>query len=332
MNLQQRLDLLQRLGDYISSDNTSWEETIEKAYRENGWFIPEFIRLATNNIASEFLQPEKLKDWVTRYNVAGVLNKPKNVGIVMAGNLPLVGFHDFLSVFVFGHRQTIKPSSKDEVLIRHLLGKLAEWDPAFQHYAGFANMLKGCDAYVATGSNNSSRYFKHYFGKYPNIIRSNRTSVAVLSGQETMENLSELADDVYQYFGLGCRNVTKLYVPTDYDFVPLLDAFRKYNHLADHNKYRNNYDYQLAVLLINKEFYMTNGSIILRNHPSEFSPISTLNYEFYDDKEGLVGALQANTNLQCIAGEGQVAFGTTQCPGLDDFADRVNTMLFLRTL
>lgn len=332
MNLQQRLDLLQRLGDYISSDNITWERTIEKAYRENGWFIPEFIRLATSNIASEFLQREKLKNWVEKYSITGVLNKPKNVGLVMAGNLPLVSFHDFLSVFVFGHRQTIKPSSKDQVLITHLLGKLGEWDPAFPHYAAFADMLKGCDAYVATGSNNSSRYFKHYFGKYPNIIRSNRTSVAVLSGQETMENLSELADDVYQYFGLGCRNVTKLYVPTDYDFVPILDAFRKYNHLADHNKYRNNYDYQLAVLMINKEFYMTNGSIILRKHPSEFSAISTLNYEFYDDSKTLVDRLEANTNLQCIVGDGQVAFGTTQSPGLNDFADGVNTMLFLRTL
>ena len=332
MNLQQRLDLLQRLGDYISSDNISWEQIIEKAYRENGWFIPEFIRLATNNIASEFLQPQKLKNWVEKYGITGVLNKPRNVGVVMAGNIPLVGFHDFLSVFVFGHRQTIKPSSKDQVLIRHLLGKLDEWDPAFQQYAAFADMLKGCDAYVATGSNNSSRYFKHYFGKYPNIIRSNRTSVAVLSGQETMENLSELADDVYQYFGLGCRNVTKLYVPRDYDFVPILNAFRKYNHLADHNKYRNNYDYQLAVLLINKELYMTNGSIILRRHPSEFSAISTLNYEFYEDSKALVDSLKANTNLQCIVGDGQVAFGTTQSPGLDDFADGVNTMLFLRTL
>src|SRR5688572_9035774 len=148
MNLQQRLDLLQRLGDYISSDNIIWEQTIEKAYRENSWFIPEFIRLATSNIASEFLQREKLKNWVEKYSITGVLNKPKNVGLVMAGNLPLVGFHDFLSVFVFGHRQTIKPSSKDQVLIRHLLGKLGEWDPAFPHYAAFADMLKGCDAYV----------------------------------------------------------------------------------------------------------------------------------------------------------------------------------------
>jgi hypothetical protein len=213
-----------------------------------------------------------------------------------------------------------------------LLAKLGEWDPGFQNHADFASMLKGCDAYIATGSNNSFRYFQHYFGKYPNIIRRNRTSVAVLSGQETMEDLSDLADDVYQYFGLGCRNVTKIYVPRQYDFVPLLEAFRKYDRLADHNKYRNNYDYQLALLIINRQFYMTNGSIVLREHTSEFSAISTLNYEFYDDKTVVLEGLRTNTNVQCMVGEGQVAFGTAQLPALEDFADGVNTMLFLRAL
>jgi len=332
MNLQQRLDLLQQLGDYISSDNENWIQDIEKAHQENGWFTPEFVRLAATNISSEFLQPGKLRTWVEKYNIADELSEPKNVGVVMAGNIPLVGFHDFLCVFVSGHRQTIKPSSKDETLIRHLIGKLNEWDPSIQRYADFASMLKGCDAYIATGSNNSSRYFQYYFGKYPNIIRRNRTSVAVLSGQETMEDLSGLADDVYQYFGLGCRNVTKIFVPRDYDFVPLLDAFKKYIHLADHNKYGNNYDYQLALLISNKQFYMTNGSIILHLNKSEFSAISVLNYQFYEGKAGLIEALTTNQNVQCIVADGKVPFGTAQHPGLNDYADGVDTMLFLRTL
>lgn len=332
MHLQQRLDLLQRLGKYILSDNDEWGQTIERAHRENGWFTPDFIELATGNISSEFLQTEKLQAWLSKYNLPGEPTEPKNVGVVMAGNIPLVGFHDFLCVFVSGHRQTIKPSSKDEILIRHLFAKLTGWDPAFQRYADFANRLNGCDAYIATGSNNSSRYFQYYFGKYPNIIRKNRTSVAILSGKETMEELSSLADDVYQYFGLGCRNVTKIYVPREYNFVPLLDAFNRYDYLADHNKYRNNYDYQLALLIINRQFYMTNGSIILREHNSEFSAISTLNYEFYDDKQEVVDALTANQHVQCIVGNGALPFGRSQCPALDDYADNVDTMLFLRGL
>ena len=330
MHLQQRLDLLQRLGEYISSDNDEWRQIIERAYRENGWFIPEFIQLAAENISGEFLQADKLRAWISKYEVRDEPTEPKNVGVVMAGNIPLVGFHDFLCVFVSGHRQTIKPSSKDEILIRHLFAKLSEWDPAVHGYADFANMLKGCDAYIATGSNNSSRYFQHYFGKYPNIIRKNRTSVAVLSGNETMEELSRLADDVYQYFGLGCRNVTKIYVPRHYDFVALLDAFKKYDHLADHNKYRNNYDYQLAVLIINRQLYMTNGSIILREHNSEFSAISTLNYEFYDDKQKVIDTLTSNQNLQCIVAKEALPFGTSQYPALNDYADGIDTMLFLR--
>ena len=151
-----------------------------------------------------------------------------------------------------------------------MLDKLIEWDPNVNDRVAFAEMLKACDAYIATGSNNSSRYFEYYFRKYPHIIRRNRTSVAVLTGNETMEELTELADDVYLYFGLGCRNVTKIYVPSEYDFIPLLDAFKKYDHLADHNKYRNNYDYQLAVLIMNKQYYMTNDSIILHEHISTF--------------------------------------------------------------
>lgn len=330
MYLQQRLDLLEKLGDYISSDSDSWIQTIDKAHRENGWFTPEFIKLAINNISKEFIQKTKLREWVTKYGVPDKVPAPKNVGVVMAGNIPLVGFHDFLCVFVSGHRQAIKPSSKDEILIRHLVDKLGGWDLSIHDYIAFADRLKGCDAYIATGSNNSSRYFEYYFGKYLHIIRRNRTSVAVLRGNETIGDLTRLADDVYQYFGLGCRNVTKIYAPPQYDFVPLLDAFRKYEHLSDHNKYRNNYDYQLALSIMNKEYYMTNGSIILHEHKSEFSPISRLNYEFYDNESSLKECLLGNRNIQCLIGQGYLPFGSAQQPGLNDYADGIDTMLFLR--
>ncbi len=332
MNLQQRIDLLSRLGEYIQSDNNEWQQAKEKASRENGWFIPEFVELAVKNIAESFLQKEELVKWTDSYTLPVLNHDPKIVGIVMAGNIPLVGFHDMLCVFISGHRAHIKASSKDEVLIKHLVNTMATWNEEIKDLIIFSGMLKGCDAYIATGSNNSAGYFEYYFSKYPNIIRRNRTSVAVITGQETNEDLEKLADDVYQYFGLGCRNVTKLYVPREYDFIPLLNNFRKYNYLADHHKYKNNYDYNLAILLLNKKFYMSNESLLLAEDISLFSPISQLNYEFYSDRSGLTTSLKQNENLQCITGKDFTGFGGAQKPSLCDYADGVDTMRFLRTL
>ena len=332
MNLQYRIDLLSRLGEYILSKNGEWAAAKERASRENGWFIPEFVDLASNNIALRFLKKEILELWTANLQLQTARPKPLSVGIVMAGNIPLVGFHDFLSVFISGHKAIIKASSKDEVLIKHLVSKLTEWEPAVAESIIFSEMLKGCDAYIATGSNNSSRYFEYYFGKYPHIIRRNRTSVAILNGKETTEDLEKLADDVYLYFGLGCRNVTKIYMPEGYDFVPILNVFNKYKHLADHNKFKNNYDYNLAVYLLNKKYYMTNGSLLLIEDPAIFSPISQLNYEFYSDDGALVKTLESNTDIQCIAGKGHIPFGSTQCPSITDYADGADTLSFLSQL
>jgi len=193
-------------------------------------------------------------------------------------------------------------------------------------------MLKGCDAYIATGSNNSARYFDYYFSKYPHIIRRNRSSVAILDGTETAIELERLADDVHLYFGLGCRNVTKLLVPAGYDFVPLLEAARKYARFADHNKYRNNYDYQLALLLLNSRFYMTNESLLLVESEAVFSPVSQLNYGFYTDRAALLPSLKNNPDIQCIVGKGFIPFGQAQSPALGDFADGVDTLRFLAGL
>lgn len=332
MNLQHRVELLEKLGNYILEDNEEWQQVCHRATLENAWFTPDFVQLAANTIARSFLTPEAFQTMISTYSLPSENKAPKQVGIIMAGNIPLVGFHDFLVTFLSGHRQTIKPSSKDQVLIRHLVTKLNQWDPSSGQWIGFSDLLKSKDAYIATGSNNSSRYFEQYFGRYPHIIRRNRTSVAILRGDETAEQLSSLADDVHLYFGLGCRNVTKLYVPRNYDFVPLLESFKKYSHLADHHKYKNNYDYQLAVLIINKLYYMTNGAIILREDASVFSPISQLNYEFYDDPEQLRASLVTNQHIQCIVGEQQVPFGRSQFPGVLDFADGVDTLQFLRDL
>lgn len=250
----------------------------------------------------------------------------------MAGNIPLVGFHDFLSVFLSGHSMTIKTSSKDEFLIKHLIKKLYEWENTIQNQVSFAEQLKGCDAYIATGSNNSGRYFDYYFGKYPNIIRRNRTSVAILDGTETEKELESLADDIQLYFGLGCRNITQLHVPEGYDFIPLLDTLKKYAYLMDYHKYKHNYDYHLALLIMGNKYYMNNDSIIITENISPFSPVSQVHYRFYSDKKQLEKELSDHQDIQCIVGKGHVPFGQAQFPSLMDYADGEDTMAFLKSL
>ncbi len=330
MKLRNRIEILQRLKDYLTDKNHEWESVKQRASIANGWFTPDFIDLSVKNIVTEFLDEAKLLAWVNHYHIDDNIN-PKNVGIVMAGNIPLVGFHDFLCVFVSGHKQTIKLSSKDDILLKHIVEKMFHWDAATNEHIVFASMLKGCDAYIATGSNNSARYFDYYFAKYPSIIRRNRTSAAILSGNETTEELEKLSADIHIYFGLGCRNVTKIYVPENYDFVPLLQSFNCYKYFTDHHKYRNNYDYNLSLLILNNRFYMTNESIILVENSSLFSPIAQLNYEFYKNIDETLMSLKASTDVQCIAGT-DVPFGQSQSPSLMDYADGVDSMQFLLTL
>lgn len=332
MNLQYRIDLLSRLGEYILSDDAEWLEAKEKAHLENSWFTPEFINLASRNIAHSFLRRKLLEDWVKQYDFPQENKDSKSVGIIMAGNIPLVGFHDLLSVFISGHKALIKPSSKDETLVKHLVKKMSDLNKEVEGLIQFSDMLKGCYAYIATGSKTSSRYFEYYFGKYPHIIRRNRTSVAVLTGDETTDELEKLADDVFLFFGLGCRNVTKIFVPQHYDFVPLLNIFKKYNYLADHHKYKNNYDYNLALHILNKKYYMTNGSILLVEESSLFSPIAQLNYEFYDDNNMLNSSLKINHDIQCIVGKNKIPFGQAQYPSVSDYADAVDTLSFLKAI
>jgi len=329
MILQERIILLGRLGQYMLEASAEWQEVKDRAYRENQWFIPEFVDRSVENIARQFLNPSFLQNWAAAYQVPDRQVHPKNVGVVMAGNIPLVGFHDFLCVFVSGHMATLKTSSKDEVLIKHLVKKLYEWDPAVQDAFSFAERLTGCDAYIATGSNNSGRYFDYYFGKYPHIIRRNRTSVAILDGTETPEELASLADDIQLYFGLGCRNITQLYVPEGYDFIPLLDALRKYEHFMDFHKYKHNFDYHLALLIMGNKYYMNNDTVVMTENVSPFSPVSQLHYQYYQNPAELTGLLQGNPDIQCVVGHGQIPFGQAQCPALTDYADGVDTMAFL---
>lgn len=332
MKLYRRIELLSRLGDYMLSNSEDWVSAQAQASAENPWFIPEFVSLAKNSIAQNFLTETILTLWADRYSLPPTNPAPKKIAIVMAGNIPLVGFHDFLCVFISGHIALIKPSSKDSTLIKHLVRKMGEWDEEVNNLVHFAEQLKNCDAYIATGSNNSAGYFEYYFGRYAHIIRRNRTSVAILSGHESKDELEKLADDVYLYFGLGCRNVTKILVPEHYDFVPLLSAFKKYDRLIDHHKYKNNYDYDLAIQILNKKFYMSNPSLLLVEESSPFSPIGRLNYEFYSDRDKLIKSLQGDPSIQCIVGENGIAFGHSQHPSILDYPDRVDTLHFLTNL
>ena len=331
MNVEQRIELMEKLGQYMSGKEMQWEEVRKRASLANNWFTPEFIDLSIKNITAQFLQRSALQKLASLHPLNHEEN-PKKIGLVMAGNIPLVGFHDVLCIFIAGHKAFIKPSSKDEVLITNLIHKLAEWETQSAEYFFIQPMLKNCDAYIATGGNNSSSYFDYYFRKYPHIIRRNRTSVAIISGKENKEELEKLADDVHLYFGLGCRNVTKIFVPSGYDFLPLLDSFKKYSYLMDHHKYKNNFDYNLALHLLNNRFYMTNGSIILVEDPHVFSPISQLNYEFYEDPEKLWDQLKHYDAVQCVIGQYGIESGNAQVPGICDFADGVDTMKFLSEL
>lgn len=333
MNLQERIDLLVKLGNYLCSNTPGWIAAKENAAAENGWFTPLFIDTAVQHIADRFLNRDILQDFASHYSLPASGPQPKNVGLVMAGNIPLVGFHDWLCIFLSGHNAVVKPSSKDKVLITHIVEKLAGWNNELQQQTRFSDMLKNCDAYIATGSNNSARYFEYYFGKYPHVIRRNRTSVAILTGNESAMDLDRLADDVCLYYGLGCRNVTKIYTPVQYDFIPLLNALKKYRAFADHNKYRNNYDYQLAILLLNNKYYMTNGAILLVENDAFFSAISQLHYSFYTGRpEDISADLQNNQHIQCVIGKGCIDFGEAQNPALADFADGIDTMQFLTAL
>ncbi len=331
MDLENRIRLLVELGQFMQSEEPRWLAAKTRAFHQNAWFIPEFITASVNQITDRFLKRDLLEKWVKAYSIPSRNASPKKVGIVMAGNIPLVGFHDFLCCFLSGNHGFVKLASRDQWLLPVILDFLYEKNPELAQTVQPAAVLKGMDAYIATGSNNSARYFEYYFAKYPSLIRHNRTSIAILDGNETPEELGKLADDVFLYFGLGCRNVSQILVPENYDFIPLLQAFRKYQWTADHHKYKNNYDYRLSLAILNKLQYMTNDCLLVLPDDSPFSPISVLHYAFYREPETRLLAMDKE-NLQCIVGRNHLPFGTSQQPGLSDFADGADTMSFFLSL
>jgi hypothetical protein len=334
MNLEDRIAAFGKLGNYlVAIDEVEFSALVLASRNENSWFTRESIQLAFRSIIN-FLDPARLRQWLSTYPIGDA--QPKTIALVMAGNIPLVGFHDLLSVLVTGHRVMVKLSSKDSVLLKFMIGKLTEIEPRFSPAITLADLIKGFDAVIATGSDNSARYFEYYFGKYPHVIRKNRTSCAVLSGFETREELTTLGSDVFTYFGLGCRNVSKMFVPEGYDFRPLLESWEKYAWVMDHHKYHNNYDYQKSILLVNNIPFFDNGFVLLQESEKLVSPISVLYYEFYHDRDSVVKKLkEQQEKIQCIVGNveaANVSIGQSQFPRLSDFADRVDTVKFLLAL
>jgi len=333
MTLLQRIHAFHTLGSQLSHLSPDDFQTIaERTRQENPWFTEPNVRMALDGV-QQFLRTDALTAWTAPYTFGP---DPKRVALVMAGNIPLVGFHDFLSVLIAGHVAVIKLSSKDTVLLRWLIGLLVEIEPAFKNQIEIVERLQLFDAVIATGSDNSSRYFEYYFGKYPHIIRKNRTSVAILTGKETQDQIIALGDDVFSYFGLGCRNVSKVYVPEGYNFGTLLSPWEPRNPIIHHHKYCNNYDYQKSILLVNCVPFLDNGFVLLRESDKMVSPISVLFYETYSDDQSLAANLASHADkLQCIAGEHALASvppGQTQYPTLTDYPDQVDVLKFLEGL
>jgi hypothetical protein len=247
----------------------------------------------------------------------------------MAGNIPLVGFHDLLSTLIAGHTAIVKRSSKDQVLMDFIIKSLIHIDPKFEAQILVQEQLKNCDAYIATGGNTAGNYFEYYFGKFPHIIRKNKTSIAILDGSETLSELAALADDCMLYYGMGCRNVTQIWVPEGYDFIPFLTSLKKYNYLLDQHKYKHNYDYQLALLMMGKKLYMDSGGVLMSENPSPFAAISQIHYQQY--KLGAMPKLNMD-EIQCVVGKNQLPFGSLQKPLLAQYADGVDSLAFLSGL
>ncbi|SHI90696.1 acyl-CoA reductase [Pseudozobellia thermophila] len=308
------------------------DEAVALAKHKNGWFTSENVLHALQNWG-ELLTEEQLSAWLGEYDLNQ--NRPKTVALILAGNIPLVGFHDFLSVLITGNRALVKLSSNDDVLLSFIGEYLIHIEASLEPKIRFEKeRLQNFDAVIATGSNNTSRYFEHYFGKGPNIIRKNRNSVAVLTGNESEAQLKALGEDIFRYYGLGCRSVSKVFVPKDYDFDLLFKSLYAYADIIDHKKYANNYDYNKAVYLMSDFNILDNGFLILKEDQGYASPIASLFYERYDSTAELKNRLEnEREQLQCIVSEGfyptETGFGKTQKPSLPDYADDIDTVDFL---
>ncbi|NRS88213.1 hypothetical protein HNQ02_001127 [Flavobacterium sp. 7E] len=349
MTLEVKKNIFIELGHFLKQFNTNetvknenvlkndlffdeFNKLIHLSQSHNGWYTPEQVYFSIQSWA-EALTEENLNKWLSNYNFDVVV--PKNIALILAGNVPLVGFHDFLSVLITGHNVVVKTSSNDQHLLPFLAKYLIALAPEFANKITFVEgKLENFDAVIATGSNNTARYFEYYFKDKPSIIRKNRNSIAVLNGNESKEQLAALGEDIFRYFGLGCRNVSKLFVPKDYSFVAFFEAIFEYQDVIHYEKYANNYDYNKAVFLMSNFKLLDNGFLTLKEDNSHASPISSIFYERYENLTDLQAKLTTEADqIQCIVSdnliEGSIAFGQTQQPQLWDYADNIDTISFL---
>ena len=350
MILKDRINAFSTLGDFLlqfsgKEKNTKLSllnskfydklfDEFKKAEINNRWFIEENLFYAAKSWAS-LLNKDLLEQWTKSYALE---NSSKKIGVIQAGNIPLVGFHDFLSVLISGHSFIGKASSKDDNLPRFLSKVLIEIEPRFKSKVSWVERLVDFDAVIATGSDNSSRYFEYYFGKKPNIIRKNRSSWAVITGNETHEELSLLGEDIFRYYGLGCRNISKFFVPDGYDFKNFFEAIESFSWVYNNNKYANNYDYNQSVYLMNQIKFLQNGFFMVKEDISQHSPLSVAFYETYSKLSTVQQRIenqQDDIQLVCSANgkiENTIPFGQTQIPQLWDYADNIDTLEFLSNL
>lgn len=338
--IKQRIGYLVALADKMR-DSELLEAVIQRTATLNPFFTSDFTHAAIQAITEQMLDEEKLTPWLSAYELPAQ-DPATRIGIIMAGNIPLVGFHDFLCVYLLGHPMQIKLSGKDDLLFPVVFDMLCKIDTGLPARSRIVDKLQEYDAVIATGSNNSYRYFEYYFRDKPKILRKNRNSVAILTGRETDAELVALADDIFMYFGFGCRNVSKLYVPEGYDITRLFPHFDKYQWMFNHTKYMNNYDYNRTILLLNKTPHLANEIVMIQEQTAIASPVSMLYYERYNEAERLKEEIEQHIGeIQCVVGNAEIGqmlnldvvpFGASQKPSLVDYADGVDILTFLTGL
>jgi len=339
IDLNSKIRILNELGIYISNILNNNPKSIlnnltKSIINKNRWFDEKSI-IYSLRAWSNLLKADLIEKWIDKYEFSSI-KKKRTIALIIPGNIPLVGFHDILCLWIMDYRGIIKLSSKDDVLIPFLTNYLDE-KSGFKLFNYTRSIVKKFDAVIATGSNNSSIYFEHYFSKYPNIIRKNRTSIAVLDGNETEMDLKNLGKDILLYYGLGCRNISKLYLPKEFDLNKIFKGLEPFSFIINNSKYVNNYNYNKSIFLINKDDFSDNGFFILKENSKLHSPISCAFYEFYDDIKDLDNKIhEIKDNIQCLVSKKRdikgIPFGSTQNPSLEDYADNIDTIKFLMNI
>lgn len=334
MTKNQRIDAFAQLGILLKDDSVVTEDFLEQVFYKNPWFTIENTRHQISQTARQ-LNNKSLTNWLSNHEA---VDNSKTVGLILAGNIPLVGFHDILSCAIMGFNIKVKTSSDDGRLTKFVLDLLYEIQPLFKNKIHLVDKLSDFDLTIATGSNNSARYFEYYFGNKPHIIRKNRNSLALLSGNESSEQLKSLGKDIFMYFGLGCRSVSKLYIPQDYNFDSFFEAIEENSTLFNHFKYKNNYEYNKSIYLINGDKHLDNGFLLVKEDRQLPSPLAVVNMERYSSVDQIRSAMhQQKDSIQCIVSDGSdvwdgidtIPFGQSQSPSLDEYADNINTLEFL---